>query len=206
MFLRSETAAGVLVGLLWGCTNPLIKRGSVQVQCQAAGGAAPSGSGVIAEWRSEWRSLLRTPAFLLPQLINQVRAPAGKGCGCRTRGEGCGGGAAASPASTRHASSSIARSALPLLPTRRATGCSHPPTPPPPHTRARAREQQCGSVLFALLLGSDARLSAVVPLANATALAANALCDLALGEAFRLHLLLPGLALVAAGLALCAAP
>lgn len=60
-------------------------------------------------------------------------------------------------------------------------------------------------MLFALLLGSSgARLSAVVPLANATALAANALADVALGEAYDAALLLPGVALVACGLLLCA--
>jgi hypothetical protein len=54
------------------------------------------------------------------------------------------------------------------------------------------------------LLGGGAALSAVVPLANATSLAANAAADVALGEAYRLRLLLPGLALVAVGLLLCA--
>jgi len=53
------------------------------------------------------------------------------------------------------------------------------------------------------LLGGAARLSVVVPLANATALAANAVADLALGEAYSAPLLLPGLGLVAGGLLLC---
>jgi uncharacterized membrane protein len=54
-----------------------------------------------------------------------------------------------------------------------------------------------------LLLGGDARLSTVVPLANATSLAANALADVALGERYRVQLLLPSVALVAGGLLLC---
>lgn len=54
-----------------------------------------------------------------------------------------------------------------------------------------------------LLLGAGARLSLVAPLANATALAANAAADAALGERYRWRLLLPGLALVACGLLLC---
>lgn len=62
---------------------------------------------------------------------------------------------------------------------------------------------QCGSALFMLLLNGDARLSVVVPLANATSLAANAVADVALGERYRLRLLLPGVVLVAGGLLLC---
>jgi hypothetical protein len=42
-----------------------------------------------------------------------------------------------------------------------------------------------------------------VPLANGLSLAANAAADAALGEAFDCRLLLPGLGLVGAGLALC---
>jgi hypothetical protein len=53
----------MLVGLLWGATNPLIKRGSLLVDSKKAGQ-----QGVLGEWRA----LLTTPSFLLPQLLNQV--------------------------------------------------------------------------------------------------------------------------------------
>jgi hypothetical protein len=54
----------IVVGLLWGGTNPLIKRGSVSVEAKKASGK----QGVI----QEWRTLLSTPSFLIPQLLNQV--------------------------------------------------------------------------------------------------------------------------------------
>ncbi len=54
----------VLVGLLWGATNPLIKRGSVLVAEKKAGAARRG-------WLSEWGALLSTPSFLVPQLLNQ---------------------------------------------------------------------------------------------------------------------------------------
>ncbi|GBF88456.1 hypothetical protein Rsub_01169 [Raphidocelis subcapitata] len=123
----SEAAAAALVGLIWGVTNPLIKRGSIAVERRRAeGGPARAG------WLGEAAALLQTPSFLIPHAINQ-----------------------------------------------------------------------CASALFVLLLGAGARLGVVVPLANGLSLAANAAADAALGEAFRARLLLPGLALVAAGLALC---
>jgi hypothetical protein len=83
-------------------------------------------------------------------------------------------------------------------------GAPRPTTANPPRRSPLGSTPQCGSALFVVLLGGDAPLSAVVPLANATSLAANAAADLALGEAFSLPLLLPGLALVAGGLLLCA--
>lgn len=62
--------AFVLVGLLWGATNPFIKRGSVEVERKKKQGPAgkPASSGVL----SEWRALLTTPSFLVPQLLNQL--------------------------------------------------------------------------------------------------------------------------------------
>lgn len=78
-----------------------------------------------------------------------------------------------------------------------------PLLPPPSHTHAHPH--QCGSLLFVALLGSGARVATAAPVANATALAANALADAALGEArYDWRLLAPGLALVAGGLLLCA--
>jgi hypothetical protein len=64
------------VGLLWGATNPLIKRGSLAVERKkkaaaaraADGGAAGAGGGFFAEWRA----LLTTPSFLVPQVLNQL--------------------------------------------------------------------------------------------------------------------------------------
>lgn len=52
------------VGLLWGATNPLIKKGSVLVERQRGTGNAS----VLADWRA----LLTTPSFLVPQLLNQT--------------------------------------------------------------------------------------------------------------------------------------
>jgi hypothetical protein len=62
--MLGTAACWVLVGLLWGATNPLIKRGSVTVEAKRAGREG----GVLGEWRA----LLTTPSFLLPQLLNQA--------------------------------------------------------------------------------------------------------------------------------------
>jgi hypothetical protein len=63
---------------------------------------------------------------------------------------------------------------------------------------------QSGGVVFSALLASGAApLSVAVPAVNAAALAANALADVLLGEKYRLKLLVPGVALVIAGLVLC---
>ena len=48
-----------------------------------------------------------------------------------------------------------------------------------------------------------ADISAVVPTANAISVLFNALADFALGERYRLTLLIPGLALVFLGVVLC---
>lgn len=52
----SPLLAVVSVGLLWGCTNPLVKRGAARAEKkrEEAGG-------------SFWWSLLTTPSFLIPQ-------------------------------------------------------------------------------------------------------------------------------------------
>lgn len=117
--LQATAAAAVLVGAVWGITNPFVKRGSVRAEAAASAGAA---------WHASWVS----PALLLPWLANQ-----------------------------------------------------------------------CGSVLFVALLGSGADISQAVPVANAVSIAANAVTDVALGEQYRLGRLLPGCALVAAGVLLC---
>lgn len=55
----------IIVGLLWGATNPFIKRGSVLVERKKLGKKS-------AGFLSEWGALLTTPSFLLPQLLNQA--------------------------------------------------------------------------------------------------------------------------------------
>lgn len=86
-----EALIGVLVGVLWGVTNPLVKRGSLQVE-QRLKAAARSGNdrrgGEAARapqrsvrssdagggpgWAAEWRAHLVTPAFIVPHAVNQV--------------------------------------------------------------------------------------------------------------------------------------
>lgn len=106
----------VIVGGLWGATNPLIRRGSIAVEA-----ASPE-----LGWRA-WLS----PALLLPYIANQA-----------------------------------------------------------------------GSLLFvALLAVAGSRVSRAAPTANAVAVVANAVADLVLGERYQLAVLLPGCALVAAGVA-----
>lgn len=63
--MLGSIASFVLVGLLWGATNPLIKRGSVIVESKKS---ARQRGGVLGEWLA----LLSTPSFLVPQLLNQV--------------------------------------------------------------------------------------------------------------------------------------
>lgn len=71
-----------------------------------------------------------------------------------------------------------------------------------------------GSFLFVALLGGGAALALAVPVANAVSLAANALADAALARAaaprggaeLRWALAAPALALVVAGISLCASP
>lgn len=70
--LVSEIACGVLVGVLWGVTNPLIKRGGQLVEKRKAEAATSAGGGVPG-WAADWAALLSTPSFLVPQVINQVR-------------------------------------------------------------------------------------------------------------------------------------
>ena len=127
-------ATCVLVGLVWGATNPFVKRGALQVEekKKARRSQPPSKAGRLATWLGEVLPYITTPSFLVPHLLNQS-----------------------------------------------------------------------GSVLFVLLLGG-ANISVAVPLVNAASLAANAAADVLLGERYALRCLLPGLALVGAGLALCA--
>lgn len=53
-----------LIGLIWGVTNPLVKRGSVIAERKLA---AKRNRGVL----QQWIVLLSTPSFLLPQALNQ---------------------------------------------------------------------------------------------------------------------------------------
>ena len=60
----------------------------------------------------------------------------------------------------------------------------------------------CGSAAFSWLQGR-ARLTVAGPVVNTVALAANAVADWAAGEPVQLSYVLPGVALVAIGAALC---
>jgi hypothetical protein len=61
-----STLAALLVGLLWGCTNPLIKRGAVAVEDRLRT-ARLAGAVTTGTRLSVW---LSTPQFLIPQLAN----------------------------------------------------------------------------------------------------------------------------------------
>jgi len=117
-----------LIGSVWGISNPFVRRGAIAVE-EKKRRRPPSQGGLFPDLRL----LLTTPAFLLPQLLNQ------------------GGGVA----------------------------------------------------FNALLASGRAPLSVAGPAVNAATLAANALADVLLGERYRLSLLVPGVALVTAGLVLC---
>ena len=61
----------VLVGLLWGATNPLIRRGTLLVERKAASVRQANGApGARHRVRSRLEVHLTTPAFLVPQLLN----------------------------------------------------------------------------------------------------------------------------------------
>lgn len=134
-----------LIGVVWGATNPFVRRGTIVVeekkkkQQQAAAAAARRSAARGATTTSPSPTTnplwlyLTTPQFLVPQLLNQS-----------------------------------------------------------------------GGVAFSALLATGAApLSVAVPAVNAAALAANAVADVLLGEAYRLALLVPGVLLVTAGLVLC---
>lgn len=59
----------VLVGLLWGATNPLIRRGTLLVERKAVR-QANGAPGARHRVRSRLEVHLTTPAFLVPQLLN----------------------------------------------------------------------------------------------------------------------------------------
>ena len=60
----------------------------------------------------------------------------------------------------------------------------------------------CGSAAFSWLQGR-VRLTVAGPVVNTVALAANAVADWAAGEPVHLHFVIPGVALIALGAALC---
>lgn len=118
--LGTQALCACLVGVLWGSTNPLVRRGSLV----AAAKAQTSRIGSLL-------AHLTTPAFIVPQALNQ-----------------------------------------------------------------------CGSALFIYLLGVT-DISTLVPVANAVSILFTALADLALGERYQVHTLLPGLLLLSVGVLLC---
>ena len=65
-----EVASFVLVGALWGCTNPLLKAGSEAAPPASASGSA-KGRGPLAAFFAEIGALLANWKFVLPFLLNQ---------------------------------------------------------------------------------------------------------------------------------------
>lgn len=58
-----QAAFCIVVGLMWGCTNPLVKRGSEQVQQKQDKLSNPHAlSSLLLH--------LTTPSFIIPQLVN----------------------------------------------------------------------------------------------------------------------------------------
>ena len=57
-----QLASCVVVGVLWGCTNSFIKRGSVEAESKAT----PANWSVL----NLWYNLLSTWRFLVPQALN----------------------------------------------------------------------------------------------------------------------------------------
>jgi hypothetical protein len=62
----------LLVGLLWGSTNPLVKRDSmVAAEKTKKAEAEATAAGKKLSSAKEWLVLLSTPSFFIPQLLNQ---------------------------------------------------------------------------------------------------------------------------------------
>jgi hypothetical protein len=66
-----EVASFVLVGALWGCTNPLLKAGSEAAPPASAPGSSANGRGQLAAFFAEIGALLANWKFVLPFLLNQ---------------------------------------------------------------------------------------------------------------------------------------
>lgn len=174
MILGSVLPACILVGVLWGATNPLIKRGSVLVESKKSGAQG---------WLAEWRALLTTPSFLVPQLLNQ----SGGALFIFLLG-----GADISTAVPVANATSLAGGAR-SMPGMAEHACQHQQATP----RTLQAPQRCCS----MTLHMDCHLSHSH--CTRSLAAANAVVGVLLGEQYRLAYLLPGLALVAAGLLLC---
>lgn len=63
-----QLAACICVGVLWGCTNSFIKRGSVAADHQASLSQHPARLSIV----TFWYNLLTTWKFVLPQALNLV--------------------------------------------------------------------------------------------------------------------------------------
>lgn len=61
-----QLAACLCIGLLWGCTNSFVKRGSAAASLKAASSQQPQHLSVA----SFWYRLLTTWKFVLPQALN----------------------------------------------------------------------------------------------------------------------------------------
>lgn len=58
----------LVVGLLWGVTNPLVKRGAAIAEAKRAARPTSSSPSVLSDW-ALW---LSTPQLVLPQALNQA--------------------------------------------------------------------------------------------------------------------------------------
>ncbi len=63
-----QLASCIIVGVLWGCTNSFIKRGSVVADIKSVDQACDSSWSVV----HLWVNLLTTWRFLVPQALNLV--------------------------------------------------------------------------------------------------------------------------------------
>jgi hypothetical protein len=155
-----------LIGLVWGFSNPFVRRGAIAIEEKKSQRARAAAAAASA-------SRTTTPAAGTP--ARQKRAAAA---------------AARSPPNNNPGGGGLL-SDLSLLVTT-------------PSFLAPQLLNQGGSVAFnALLASGKAPLSVASPVVNAVTLAANALADVLLGEAYRLPLLIPGVALVTVGLVIC---
>lgn len=66
---RSDVVAPLLVGLIWGATNPLIKRGAVAAEEKKHKHKQQTTE--EAGWLNQWVLWLSTPTLVVPQLVNQ---------------------------------------------------------------------------------------------------------------------------------------
>ena len=64
MDIFQQTGAFVVVALLWGATNPFLKRGSQNL-------LQIKETSKVQQYLSEWKYMLTRPSYLVPFLLNQ---------------------------------------------------------------------------------------------------------------------------------------